>query len=254
MFRGPFPLLASRVTRSNPVQQRAPTPRRCCFNPAFPFVVIKIVHTRIYTCTGSGIAQSRDEFSPESCFFLSFFLSTLSFRFVGEFTRVDGNGNEWNNSLVGETSFLKIMKRVRGFRNHVAGWNNWGDIFLFFLFFFSSLQFVGKRKFCRSKRDEMIRSLRGFFKIETSFEGWGGFFFIGFWHFLLLDYREEGCLGNGIFNSCYVLFVFIRHFYLLDKNQRWNQFLVYCLRVFFFFFFLESLALGRFISLRYRSD
>lgn len=151
-----------------------------------------------------------------------------------------GNRNEWNNSLVGETSFLKIMKRVRGFRearNHVAGWNNWGDIFLFFLFFFSSLQFVGKRKFCRSKRDEMIRSLRGFFKIETSFEGWGGFFFIGFWHFLLLDYREEGCLGNGIFNSCYVLFVFIRHFYLLDKNQRWNQFLVYCLRVFFFFFF-----------------
>lgn len=151
-----------------------------------------------------------------------------------------GNRNEWNNSLVGETSFLKIMKRVRGFRNHVAGWNNWGDIFLFFLFFFSSLQFVGKRKFCRSKRDEMIRSLRGFFKIETSFEGWGVFFF---YRFLLLDYREEGCLGNGIFNSCYVLFVFIRHFYLLDKNQRWNQFLVYCLRVFFFFFFFWKASL-----------
>lgn len=87
MFRGPFPLLASRVTRSNPVQQRAPTPRRCCFNPAFPFVVIKIVHTRIRTRTGNGIAQSRDEFSPESCFFLSFF--SLSFRFVGK------NSREW---------------------------------------------------------------------------------------------------------------------------------------------------------------
>lgn len=77
----------------------------------------------------------------------------------------------------------------------------------------------------------------GFLKLKRVLRVEGVFFFIGFWHFLLLDYREEGCLGNGIFNSCYVLFVFIRHFYLLDKNQRWNQFLVYCLRVFFFFFF-----------------
>lgn len=130
--------------------------------------------------------------------FLFSLYSLFSIRWE-EFTRVDGNGNEWNNSLVGETSFLKIMKRVRGFRNHVAGWNNWGDIFLFFLFFFSSLQFVGKRKFCRSKRDEMIRSLRGFFKIETSFEGWGGFFFYRFLAFFVARLSRRGMFGEWNF-------------------------------------------------------
>lgn len=34
---------------------------------------------------------------------------------------------------------------------------------------------------------------------------------------LLRGEVKEGCLVNGIFNFCYVLFVFIRRFYLFDK-------------------------------------
>lgn len=174
MFRGPFPLLASRVTRSNPVQQRAPTPRRCCFNPAFPFVVIKIVH--IHTYRKQDCAITRWIFT--GIVFLPFLFSLYSLFSIRweEFTRVDGNGNEWNNSLVGETSFLKIMKRVRGFRNHVAGWNNWGDIFLFFLFFFSSLRSLEKGNFVGVSEMKWFARSEGFLKLKRVLRVEGVFF------------------------------------------------------------------------------
>ena len=138
----PLSLLAS---RSNPVQQHAPTPLLLQPTPRSLSLLKSYTH-RKRDCA----ITRRDEFSPESCFFLSFFFSPFlalafsSIQFVGKNSRERNGTNEiirWS-----ERRFLKIIKRnvfvvkrVERTQGGIRGWSN-GRYFSF------SLWFVRKKK------------------------------------------------------------------------------------------------------------